>query len=215
MSLCEACPLCQSTQAVDYHRDTQRQYWQCPVCDLVFVPDMFLLAPAQEKQQYDLHRNAIDDAHYRQFLSRLSTPLMQHCAAPAKGLDFGCGPGPALAQMLEEQGYRMSVYDPFYFTDKRVLSQQYDFITCTEVIEHVYDAHSVWQQLFAMLEPAGWLGIMTKRVRNQAAFAQWHYKHDPTHVRFYSEKTLAWVATRFGATLLLAAADVALFRKIP
>lgn len=140
---------------------------------------------------------------------------MEHCPAPATGLDFGCGPGPALARMLEEHGYRMSVYDPFYFTDTSVLSQPYDFITCTEVIEHVYDAESIWRQLFAMLKPAGWLGVMTKRVRNPAAFAQWHYKNDPTHVRFYSESTLAWLAKHYGATLILVDADVALFQKIP
>lgn len=209
----DTCPLCQSPRAFDYHRDANRHYRQCDVCKLVFVPEQFLLSPIEEKKQYDLHRNTIDDLHYRKFLSRLSTPLMQHCPAPASGLDFGCGPGPALAHMLEEQGYRMSVYDPFYFTDKSVLSQQYDFITCTEVIEHVYAAHSVWQQLFTMLAPAGWLGVMTKRVRNPTAFAQWHYKNDPTHVRFYGEQTLLWLATHFGTSLILAGDDVALFQK--
>lgn len=194
-----------------YHRDTQREYRQCGQCALVFVPSRWLLPPAAEKAQYDLHRNAVDDPGYRQFLARVAAPLMQRVPAPASGLDFGCGPGPALAGMLREQGYSVALYDPFYCPDVSVLAALYDFVTCTEVIEHVYDAAAVWQQLFALLRPGGTLVVMTKRVTDREAFARWHYKTDPTHVRFYSDATLEWIATQFNATLTLAGADVAIY----
>ena len=37
----------------------------------------------------------------------------------ARGLDFGCGPGPALTLLMEEAGFaKMNLYDPFYFADE-------------------------------------------------------------------------------------------------
>ena len=40
------------------------------------------------------------------------------------------------------------------------------------------------EQLLTRLKPRGFFAIMTKRVRDQAAFSQWHYKNDPTHIGF-------------------------------
>ena len=55
----------------------------------------------------------------------------------AKGLDFGSGPGPALACMLRESGYEVALYDSFYEPDEAVLNDRYDFICATEVVEHL------------------------------------------------------------------------------
>lgn len=85
---------------------------------------------------YDLHRNDPDDGDYRNFLARLVTPLMQRLHPGMEGLDYGYGPGPALAQMLTEAGMRMALYDPFYAPDTAVLNRTYDFVTCTETAEH-------------------------------------------------------------------------------
>ena len=57
------------------------------------------------------------------------------------GLDFGCGPGPALANMMQSDGYEMEIYDPFFFPNKDALSKKYDFITCTETAEHFFNPH--------------------------------------------------------------------------
>ncbi|MDA1381669.1 methyltransferase domain-containing protein [Plesiomonas shigelloides subsp. oncorhynchi] len=51
-------------------------------------------------------------------------------------MDFGCGPGPLLAQMLEEAGFRMHKYDPYFHPERATLAREYDFVTCTEVAEH-------------------------------------------------------------------------------
>ncbi len=207
------CPLCHTQRASHYCRDRKRDYLQCSHCELVFVADNFLLDAVSEKAQYDLHCNAVDDPDYRRFLGKLAQPLMQYISSPAQGLDFGCGPGPALAAMLHEQGHSVALYDPFYFPDTTALAQTYDFVTCTEVIEHAHDAAATWATLFSLLRPGGWLGIMTKRVINRDAFSRWHYKNDPTHVRFYSDHTLQWITKKFQVSLQLASSDVALFQK--
>jgi cyclopropane fatty-acyl-phospholipid synthase-like methyltransferase len=42
------------------------------------------------------------------FLSQVFNPVMVHLKKGAKGLDFGCGPGPTLSLMFEKQGYQVS-----------------------------------------------------------------------------------------------------------
>ncbi len=64
-----------------------------------------------------------------------------------------------------------------------------------------------------MLNPGGWLAIMTKLVRDREAFASWHYKNDPTHVCFFSRATWDWWADQHGVAVTYCGADVMLIRK--
>lgn len=204
------CPLCDSPETAFYLRDRRREYLQCGVCRLVFVPPAFFLSAAAEKTEYDLHQNEVDDPGYRRFLSRLCDPLLRRLSPGAAGLDFGCGPGPALAAMLQEAGHPVTPYDPFYFPDSSALSRRYAFICATEVVEHLHRPGWELDRLWGLLEPGGVLGVMTKLVRDRAAFATWHYKNDPTHLCFFSRDTWVWWAQQRGADLEFVAADVIL-----
>ena len=133
MSLNTLCPLCQQGTAAFYCEDKQRSYLQCEYCCLVFVSAHERLNSHDEKAIFDLHQNSEHDGAYRQFLSRLFDPLTQRLPAASKGLDFGCGPGPALAAMFRESGFNIDLYDIFYHDDQHLLQQRYDFITATEV----------------------------------------------------------------------------------
>lgn len=207
------CPLCCHDSVQEYVQDRRRPYFECGNCGLVFVPEAFHLDADQEKAEYDFHQNVSGDEGYRQFLSRAYEPVVKRVPLSAKGLDFGCGPGPVLADMFVEAGYQMQVYDPFYAPDSSVLNQQYDFITCTEVIEHVSQPHDVFPLLITLLADDGVLVVMTKRVRDRAAFANWHYKNDRTHICFYSEQTFRWVAETYDLFVDFIGADVVLFKK--
>lgn len=207
------CPLCDHGEVYLFHDDSKRSYLQCRRCSLVFVPKRFWLSPEEEKATYDLHENHVHDPGYRQFLTRLSGPLLERLAGSQQGLDFGCGPGPALSILLEESGHRVKLYDPLFYNDPSVLAGRYDFICATEVVEHLHYPAATWSTLFTMLKPEGWLGIMTKMVRNKNAFCQWHYTRDLTHVCFYSKTTFTYLAQLFNAELHFAAADVILFKK--
>ncbi|MDJ0780580.1 MAG: class I SAM-dependent methyltransferase [Desulfosarcinaceae bacterium] len=208
-----ACPLCGRRDSAPFHTDRVRRYLRCGDCRLVFVPSSFWLSAAQEKAVYDLHRNDPADPDYRRFLSRLSTPLLGRLAPNSRGLDFGCGPGPALAQLLTARGHRTDLYDPFYYDDASVFERRYDFITATEVVEHLRKPARVWDRLFAILRPGGWLGIMTKLVIDGDAFRRWHYIRDPTHICFYSRETFDYLVRRFTARLWVVARDVLLLQK--
>jgi|APSaa5957512576_1039674.scaffolds.fasta_scaffold07848_3 SAM-dependent methyltransferase len=212
------CPLCHGTGIAAYHADKTRNYLHCHTCDLVFVPRGQHLSAGEEKAYYDLHENQPDDPGYRRFLDRLFTPLNQRLPAAAKGLDFGCGPGPTLSRMFIEAGHEMALYDPYYAPNETVLSGAYDFITLSEVAEHLAEPGRELDQLWDRLAPGGWLSIMTKRVRDQGAFKTWHYITDPTHISYFSEASFHWLAAHWSgmgpaATLTIAGNDVVLINK--
>ena len=206
------CPLCQSTDAELFFQE-RRDYYQCAQCSLVFVPPQQFISAAKEKAIYDLHENSTTDPGYRNFLKRFFIPLANKLPPKSHGLDFGSGPGPLLSLMFEEAGHSMVNYDCFYAPDTNLLQQQYDFITATEVIEHLHQPQQELQRLWHCLKPGGILGIMTKRVLNQQAFSHWHYKNDPTHVCFFSIETFQWLADLWQAELIIAEKDVVLFIK--
>ncbi|WP_333608698.1 class I SAM-dependent methyltransferase [Arsukibacterium sp.] len=208
------CPLCDATAIHWFSEDARRVYYQCQQCQLVFADRLSLLSPDAELAQYQLHNNDIADSGYRAFLSRLATPLLQHLPGTGlQGLDFGCGPGPLLAQILTEAGHKMHIWDPFFANQPAVLQQQYDFICCTEAIEHFISPSVEWQLWQQLLKPQAILAIMTKRYTDAIAFAGWHYKNDPTHVSFFAEYTFAWLAQRDGLIVRYMANDVVLLQK--
>ena len=206
------CPLCSSKNLLDFHQDKRRQYLQCRDCYLVFVPATAHLSLVGEKAIYDLHQNNLLDEGYQKFLTRLRTPLLPYLKTSSHGLDYGCGPAPLLARLMENAGHPMAVYDPFYASDESVLNQRYDFITCSEVAEHFRQPQSEFQRLFGLLNPDGILAIMTKRVTNQDAFSRWHYKNDLSHISFFSETTFLWLADRYSYHVDFPCADVAIFK---
>ncbi len=207
------CPLCQAADAIKIYTDKDREYLQCQTCQLIFVPPNFFLSTDDEKARYDTHQNSPDDPKYRAFLSRLFVPMQNRLASGSHGLDFGSGPGPTLSVMFEEVGHSMAIYDHFYAPTPAALDAPYDFITATEVVEHLHHPRHELDRLWAILKPGGILGIMTQLVPDQEAFAEWYYKRDPTHVCFFSSTTIAWLATQWQATLTFEGTDAMLFFK--
>ena len=206
------CRLCRASKGRPFHSDS-RDYLRCPVCELVFVPTHQFLSPTEEKCVYDTHDNRVDDLRYRRFLARLFEPMLQRLGPHSRGLDFGSGPGPTLSVMFEEAGHIVELYDPFYAPKLRLLQRNYDFIVASEVVEHLHQPGRELDRLWSCLKPEGWLGIMTKRVRDWRAFAGWHYKRDLTHICFFSIGTFRWLAELWGARLIVSGKDVVLFYK--
>ena len=194
------CPLCRTPGATLFHRDRRRDYYRCATCALVYVPRAWHLPPEEEKQRYDHHRNDPEDPGYRRFLARLVEPLAARLRPGMRGIDFGCGPGPTVSRMLAEQGFPMVDYDIFYARDVSLLEQRYDFLTCTEVVEHFAAPHREWDRFMSLVQGGGWLGIMTQLLTGEVDFEGWYYKNDETHVCFYSRETFHFLAQRHGLT---------------
>lgn len=207
------CKLCDNTGVVEFYRDKKRSYNRCSCCGLIFVPPEFYISPDAEKAEYDLHQNNPEDTGYRQFLSRLFNPMNARIKHGSHGFDFGAGPGPTLSVMFEEAGHKMDLFDKLYAPDSKVFKNKYDFITATEVLEHLHEPKIEVDRLWGCLKPGGWLGIMTKLALGKEEFQNWHYKNDMTHVCFFSEKTFKWLAKYWQAELIFADKDVVMFKK--
>ena len=207
------CPVCRGGRAAHFLAVDVRDYWRCPDCLATFLQPDQRPSPEEEKAHYDHHENELDDPRYRAFLSKLSTPLLKRLPPGSSGLDYGCGPGPALAAMLTEAGHSVALYDPFYHPDPAPLSQTYDFVTCTETAEHFHDPAAEFDRLGGMIRPGGWLALMTCFQTDDARFADWHYRRDPTHVVFYRDTTLRQIASRQSWACEIPVKDVVLMRK--
>ena len=214
----DRCPLCLS-DTIKIFRSFEvdgfgpRGYWDCSHCGLVFLDRKNCLSPAQEKERYDQHRNNPDDKEYGRFLNRVVEPLSEKLSKGAHGLDYGCGPGPTVSVLMGRKGFVVSNYDPFYFSDKKLLKNKYDFITCTETIEHFYEPHKEFQLLDQMLKAGGYLGVMTLLLTDDIDFDHWWYRKDPTHVSFYRPKTVQWMADHLDWDICLQTAQTVIFCK--
>jgi hypothetical protein len=207
------CPLCANRSAVLFCHDRRRTYFHCPQCDLIFVPPRQLLMPDEEKTRYDLHQNDPADLRYRKFLNRLFRPLEKKLPPDAHGLDFGCGPGPTLSVMFEEGGYHCDNYDLYYAVAPALLKKQYDFLTCSEAMEHFRRPRDEFEQFLQLVRPGGWIGIMTQ-LHNEAPvpFERWHYKDDDTHIAFFSRRTFQTLGRTYGLLLEYYSGGILLFQ---
>lgn len=182
-------------------------------CHLRICTQFFTLP----KKEYDKHENDPLDPDYRNFLNQALNPLEKFLAPGMKGLDFGSGPGPTLPLMLEEKGYSMESYDPFFAPHDHLLQTRYDFVTSTEVVEHFNDPEKSWSLLTSLVKQGGYLAIMTffwdSTIKDN--FSAWWYKNIPSHVVFYSHETLRWIEKSFSLHLIYAEERVAVFHKLP
>ncbi len=195
--------------------EAAQRYFDCPQCKLIYLhPEQRLSAPA-ERARYELHENDPADLDYVDFLRRLADPMLERLQSGAHGLDFGCGPTPVLSELLTTAGFPCAAYDPFFAPDETLLDRRYDFITCSEVVEHAHDPANMFAALLHMLAPCGILGVMTMFHPGMDAFADWWYRRDPTHVCFYDEATMRWIGEHHGWQAEFPRPNVTLFCTRP
>ncbi|MFO7951376.1 MAG: class I SAM-dependent methyltransferase [Bacillota bacterium] len=197
MSYSLDCPLC---GAIADYFSTFREisYYRCNYCKSVFMDPADHLNFEDEKLRYDQHNNDVNDAGYRKFAKPIVDKIKEDYDHDHAGLDYGAGPGPVAAVLLEEEGFRkIERYDPFYWPDKKALQKKYDFIICCEVIEHLRFPSENFSLLRSLLLPGGSLYCMTVLYDDSLDFEQWYYKNDPTHVFFYHRKALEWIKEKY------------------
>ena len=208
-----SCIVCRSMSVHFFIRAEGRDYYHCQDCQATFLLPEHRLALTEEHSRYRQHCNHPDDPDYRHFLSRLANPLLGVLGNGKHGLDYGCGPGPVLAEILKEHGHRMNLYDPLFFPDQKALERRYDFITCTETAEHFHQPAEEFALFDRLLQPGGWLAVMTCFQTDDTTFANWHYRRDPTHVVFYREETFNHLAKLNGWACQFPAKNVVLLYK--
>ncbi len=198
-----------------YLTDSQRNwdYYQCQDCDLVFRDPQTYLNSLTEKSRYETHENSMENKGYVQFLSPVVESLVPFLHQGDCGLDYGSGPGPILDILFKEQGYQVFNYDPFFNNDPLVLKKSFQFVTCTEAIEHFYKPHDDLKMILSVLDTKGYLVLMTELNSGKETFHNWYYRNDETHVCFLSHKTLDWIAKNLGLERILDQKRLFIFRK--
>ncbi|MDA0684693.1 MAG: class I SAM-dependent methyltransferase [Bacteroidetes bacterium] len=195
-SLDISCPLC-STLGEPFSGDA---FWSCPTCGGIFRPPWQRPLPNEEKARYEEHNNDVNDDGYRRFVAPITSRILASYRPSDKGLDFGSGTGPVISVVLEEAGYDITQFDPFFRDDRAALERHYDYIACCEVVEHFHDPATEFARLHGLLLPGGRLYIMTFLYDESIDFKGWHYQRDSTHVFIFRKQTMEWIAERFGFT---------------
>jgi SAM-dependent methyltransferase len=207
------CPVCAAPAPQRFISVEQLDYWRCDVCEARFLEPRQHPSRDVEYAHYLHHENHPDDPRYRRFLSKLAGPLLTRLPAGSRGLDYGCGPGPALAAMLREAGHDVALYDPFFHPNQEPLEWVNDFVTCTETVEHFHRPAEEFDRLAGLVRHGGGLAIMTRFQTDDGRFANWHYRKDPTHVVLYRGETMRHLAASRDWTCAIPVMDVALMQK--
>jgi SAM-dependent methyltransferase len=186
------CPLCSSW--ADKIKDDN--YFLCPCCRAIFLDSSLYLSPAAEKMRYEEHNNDVYDKRYRRFVSPITSAVLQEQSKSSVGLDFGAGTGPVISVVLEEKGYNIAQYDPFFFNDQSLLKKKFDYIVCCEVAEHFQRPQEEFSLLKKLLKPGGSIYIMTHMYNNKIDFKNWRYRQDPTHIFIYQQETFNYICRK-------------------
>lgn len=199
---CSSCRLCGSPHIEPIGVAAGRDLLLCRDCDMVFVPATQHLTPKRERERYAQHDNTADNPGYVSYLEGVARILDDIPVDNPSVLDFGCGEEAVLAGILREKGVRCAAYDPLYWIGGDALSGEYDVVIACEVIEHLRDLGSELSLLGRLVRSGGYLVIRTQlRPEDPAAVSRWWYAQDLTHINFFSERCMRWVASRIGMHL--------------
>lgn len=190
----ETCPLCKG-QSKPFFKD---QFLICKTCKGIFRPPRDRPNPKQERRRYLEHNNDVNDPRYQKFVSPITEHIFNTFLPKDDGLDFGAGTGPVISKVLQDRGYQIEQYDPYFHDNPTLLKRKYEYIACCEVIEHFYNPDEEFRLLHRLLKPGGKLYCMTNMYEKSINFQHWNYRMDPTHVFIYQKETLEWVYENIG-----------------
>lgn len=206
------CTLC-GTLATFFVAYKQRDFHKCNTCGGILLGSDHYLDFSKEKQRYDKHSDDVEDQGYQKFVSPIITAVLDGYQTNDTGLDYGCGKTAIIQKLLQRKRYNIVGYDPIYFPNDDVFKLHYNYITCCEVIEHFYNPNDEFEKLTKLLLPNGKLFLKTYLYNEGINFENWWYKNDPTHVFFYTIKTLEYIKFAYAFSSLRVTKDLIEFTK--
>jgi SAM-dependent methyltransferase len=178
----------------------KRLYYLCNCCNLIQADEDTFPSAKDEKERYEMHQNSHTDMGYLNFLQQVIDPIMPYISADLKILDYGCGPNPVLAELLNDKGFICDIYDPLFYSD--FPNDTYDIIFSTECFEHFFHPIIDINKIISLLNSGGLLAIMTDTWHSIAQFKSWYYIRDLTHVSFYHEETIKYITNHFDFSIV-------------
>jgi len=198
------CILCNHETTSFTHEKFGIVFHECPHCELIYKDSSSYINESDELKVYLKHQNSLENIGYVNYLTNFLEQGVLPFIQKGKALEFGSGPTPVLAHLLRTQyHFDVDIYD-YYFSPQKVYEgKTYDLITSTEVIEHIQQPQGVFKLFHELLNQGGILSLMTLFYpKDKDVFMDWFYIRDPSHVTFYTPKTMAFIAFQFGFELL-------------
>lgn len=199
------CRICQHDTKRLEHPSNGQVFHECVNCRFISKDPAFYLSSEKEFKQYEQHENSIEDPRYVAFFEKfLQAAVFPFVIEGRKALDFGSGPSPVLAQLLErDYGYDVTIYDLFYEPETVYQNQTYDLITSTEVMEHIPDPLETFRELETLMKADTVLAVMTLfHPKDINELWGWHYIRDFTHISFFTPEAMQIVADTVGFELV-------------
>lgn len=190
------CPLCDSS-GKQLSGDSD-EFFSCATCSGIFKNRDYYLDVGKEEARYREHNNDVNDIRYQNFVSPITKYVFENFKQYQRGLDFGSGTAPVISKILQDNGYDICQFDPFFANNVELLKKRYDYIVCCEVVEHFHNPAVEFALLHKMLQTNGALICMTHLYDDSVEFTSWYYKNDPTHVFFYRRETIEFIASSYG-----------------
>jgi FkbM family methyltransferase len=185
------CPVCQISAPVNVVKKGQ-QYYVCPTCDCVFTPHIDKDILQTENNGYTARHNHNQDAIR---LLRMMTALGRR---PDQVMDFGCGKGET-TKFIQSRGINAIGIDQNTTLQlKDVADDSMDGIMMVEVIEHLFDPHTIFSQFNRILKPGGVIYVESS-FADKKELATWSYL-DPAigHCTVHSLRSMDLVARKNG-----------------
>ncbi|MEE8484211.1 MAG: class I SAM-dependent methyltransferase [Nitrospinota bacterium] len=191
------CRICKTPSPVFYN--DSRTFFKCPACTLIFTEEM-----ADEKaanEHYKNQWNNADEDFWKQQVDVLISVINKH-KTPQRILDFGSGSG-EITKEFQRRGIDTTPLDPIihgYLKDQDY-AEKFDVVVGVEVIEHLPEIYGELEEIKKVLTDDGII-VFTTGLTNVfidapdavEVFAKWWYKDDPTHVSFFSNRSVFTMA---------------------
>jgi hypothetical protein len=182
------------------------RYFHCPACDLMQTEPPHWLDEAYARRGPSLDTGAIQRTQNNTDLVRAIATLL-NIQAGEPCLDYGAGPG-ILVRAMRDAGVDFRWHDRYaqnLFAQgfEGSINQPHRLVTAFEVWEHLPDVAPALETFFAPRHD--FLFISTFLHRGGHRDNWWYYVPETgQHVAFFSAKTMACVAERFGYEAIIA-----------
>ena len=198
------CKICGSPAVEMLHKKFRLKYYYCHKCGFISKDENSLIPPEKELEIYSRHNNSIDDPRYVAYFKRFIDEAVVLFCNGKRGLDYGSGPSPVLAMILErDYGFSMDIYDLFFSPDRIYEGKTYAMITSTEVIEHLQNPLEHFEIFKKCMGEGSVLSIMTLfHPESVEEFLNWYYMRDMSHISFYTPQTMRVIGEKTGLEVI-------------
>lgn len=190
------CPICREPSEPFY--EDVRPFRACPSCEFIFTN--FRAREEKAEAHYQGQWGSLGEEWWRGLAENIIESVEPY-RKPRRILDYGAGRGDLTAQ-FRKMGYDVTALEPM--TDGYLKDQRYpnlfDLVVGVEVIEHL---PNLWEELEHVRRNTAPRGVIYFKTSiadvlrdpdPTGFFREWKYKDDPTHVNFFSRRSIERLA---------------------